>query len=389
MKRAITFTMAALMLLTGISVYATGSSVAVTPTEPIVIDWLAYNCYRHPEPDALVIKKMEEKYGVKFNIWFIDEKNWDDALGVRLAAGEMPDYFRIKNSGIVGKYVEQGILAPVTDEMFKQIPNYVKLIDEYDTDKNIYMDVMIDGKIYALKVINITGSYPTILVWRTDWLRNVGITKMPETIAEFEDAMYKMAKNDPDKNGKNDTYGLSSTAIGVVFGAYGMMPLKQVQKGGLHWTTKNGKLVFSAIQPEMKEPLAMLQKWYKDGVIDPEFITGENKGGYWALSHAFMNGRIGLTGLVMATHWNPPLLEGHNPAVCLAEFIKVNPDAVYGETVEIGKPPVGPTGKSGAHQWGYAGESTGFTTKCVANKEKTDIILKLIYNRKWCHQGCS
>ena len=48
--------------------------------------------------------------------------------------------------------------------------------------------------------------------------------------------------------------------------------------------------------PEMKEALERIAKWYQDGVIDPEFVTGENQGGYWALSHSFINGRIGVSG---------------------------------------------------------------------------------------------
>ncbi|MNW18704.1 hypothetical protein D3C71_2183690 [compost metagenome] len=58
-------------------------------------------------------------------------------------------------------------------------------------------------------------------------------------------------------------------------------------------------MTMDAIQPEMKEGLKLLAKWYKDGVIDPEFVTGENKGGYWATSHAFINNRVGVTGNVM------------------------------------------------------------------------------------------
>ena len=53
----------------------------------------------------------------------------------------------------------------------------------------------------------------------------------------------------------------------------------------------------------MKEALTYLRKWYKDGVIDPEFVTGENKGGYKHLSHAFINGKIGMTSMGNYYHW--------------------------------------------------------------------------------------
>ena len=47
--------------------------------------------------------------------------------------------------------------------------------------------------------------------------------------------------------------------------------------------------------PHNKEALALVKQLYDDGVLDPEFITGENQGGYWAISHSFVNGRIGVT----------------------------------------------------------------------------------------------
>ncbi len=39
---------------------------------------------------------------------------------------------------------------------------------------------------------------------------------------------------------------------------------------------KDGKVVYGSVQPEMKNVLETLAKWYKDGVIDPEF-TGKTQ----------------------------------------------------------------------------------------------------------------
>ncbi|MFQ9074388.1 MAG: hypothetical protein ACLR5J_01780 [Lachnospiraceae bacterium] len=47
----------------------------------------------------------------------------------------------------------------------------------------------------------------------------MGIDKVPETLDEFETAIYAMTF-DPDGNGKNDTYGLSESALTAVFGAW-------------------------------------------------------------------------------------------------------------------------------------------------------------------------
>lgn len=120
--------------------------------------------------------------------------------------------------------------------------------------------------------------------------------------------------------------------------------------------------------------MALFAKWYKDGIIDPEFITGENKGGYWAISHAFTNGKIGVAGSVMFYHWiSDADSGGTGEGPCLTEMKKANPNA----EIAIGKAPVGPNGKSGSPQWGYASDINCFTTKCVADSRKVDTILKM------------
>ncbi|MFD0717029.1 hypothetical protein [Paenibacillus sp. GCM10027626] len=42
---------------------------------------------------------------------------------------------------------------------------------------------------------------------RKDWLDNVGIDKLPETLDEYHEVLRRFTFNDPDQNGKNDMYG--------------------------------------------------------------------------------------------------------------------------------------------------------------------------------------
>ena len=94
--------------------------------------------------------------------------------------------------------------------------------------------------------------------------------------------------------------------MNAIFGAYGAIPMKEFRGTGtqnLFYTMKDGKVEFACVQPEMKEALAKLREWYKEGLIDPEFITGENKSGYWAVSQDFDNSKVGVTGMSMANHW--------------------------------------------------------------------------------------
>lgn len=350
--------------------------------EPITISWLAYQTDAQPDPNSKIVKAVEERYNVKFDFWFIDNQKWEDALNIKFAAGEMPDVFRLKNKGSLDKYVQQGVVGELPIETIKEkAPNYMKMIEEQDTEKLMWMPTRINDKNYGFTFPAVRNTYPTSLVWRLDWLKNVGIDKVPETLEEFEEAMYKFAKEDPDGNGVNDTYGLSNTVMGTALGSFGPMAIRDF-KGNplpdLRWQKDGNGVKLSALTDETKEGLALLQKWYKDGVIDPEFITGENTGGYWAISQAFNNGRVGVTGNVMYDHWVPPLAEGDLGGSVYQEFLSVNPDKVYGEDFVLGKAPVGPTGVSGTDLWGYVSETMVLSSTCTQDQKKVDIILKML-----------
>lgn len=357
------------------------ATAAPAKQEPVTIEWLGYNTNAQPDPECEVIKQQEEWYNIKFNFWFVDNQQWDQALGVKLASGDMPDVLKIKNTAMVAQYVKQGVLAPITEDMKKKIPLIMKNIEE-NGGIDQTLDAMYDGQLYAIKQVTVNGGYSWAVVWRKDWLKNVGITKIPETLTEFEDALYKFRNNDPDQNGKKDTYGMSNTSLSIVFGAYGQIPLGNFTGKGtqtLRWTKKDGKYVIAAIQPEMKDALVLLQKWHKDGVIDPEFITGENTGGYWALTQAFSNGKIGVTSGSLLYHWIPPLAPGLGGAACYKDFVQVNPTATFGETIDMGKAPTGPYGKSGTYKDGsILTAGVGFTTKMVKDPRKVDAVLNMM-----------
>ena len=48
---------------------------------------------------------------------------------------------------------------------------------------------------------NYANKYHIASVWRDDWLKKVGIDKIPETLDEAETAFYKFRNDDPDGNG--------------------------------------------------------------------------------------------------------------------------------------------------------------------------------------------
>lgn len=351
---------------------------------PVTIDWLGWQSVAQPNMESDVVKAVEERFNAKFNIWYVDDQKWDEVLNIRLSAGEVPDIMRLKNRANLKKYVEQGIVGEIpVEKIAKYAPNYMKLIQENNLDSTIWRLTNQNGKNYGFTGVG-TGQYPSVISWRIDWLNKVGITKIPETLQEFEEAFYKFRNDDPDGNGKKDTYGLSNSIMPAVMGAFGAPPFASNDFKGtpmpeLRWSLNDqGLPALNAVQPEMKEALSLLQKWYKDGIVDPEFVTGENKGGYWALSQDFMNGRVGVNGFASYYHWVPPLAANDPGGTIYQEWKKIKPDVEFGKNYMLGKAPVGPKGKSGQLAGENFTESMVFSSKVVKDERKVETILKML-----------
>lgn len=338
------------------------------------ISWLPYIV--EPVGDDAVLKKYyEEMFNVKFDLLNLDNQNITELLNLKFAGGDIPDYIA---NGIdinnLPQYVKQGVLMEITPELIEALaPDLYEKATAVNPNWLDYAKV--DGKIYGLpEMRNDIGRYAT--VWRGDWLENVGITKVPDTLEEFEEAFYKFAHEDPDGNGKHDTYGLSFSGLAVIFGAYGYLPgFSPHAWQDWFWHERDGELVFGAVQPEMKEALALIHKWYKDGVLDPEFITGENMGGYWALSHAFVNGRIGFSSHGNFYHWIEPQADG-SVGTNYAELAKIDQEAA--DKLVHSQPPLGPGGRNQYTDNMVPGKIIAFGRNLEKEKDKFGKIMEII-----------
>jgi putative aldouronate transport system substrate-binding protein len=239
-----------------------------------------------------------------------------------------------------------------------------------------------NGKNYGFEVVNLNMNYETPIIWRDDWLKNVGINKIPTTLDETEKALYAIVKGDPTKTGKK-VYGISDLGMRAIFGAFGGIPMsgRTANDTAGMWEVQGDKLAYSAVQPYMKTALTLLAKWYKDGIIDPEFILGENTKGYWGESQPFENSKIAMTNVGVWYHVARPVmkkgenLEPTDYSAVEPPFLKVNPNGHY----EIAKAPVGPTGKQGTlHSNPVDGTGTFFSKKAVdADPGKLGKMLQL------------
>jgi putative aldouronate transport system substrate-binding protein len=158
----------------------------------------------------------------------------------------------------------------------------------------------------------------------------------------MHEALTRFTFNDPDGNGKQDTWGMSGdvnnwwwASFADVFGAYGVTPFD--------WQERDGTVVWGGVQPEAREALALLSQWYREGIIHPDFVTDVSRE---SLHRKFYNGVTGY----LYYEGKFQSLDPTSPGSLVNKIKTLNPKA----DVVCGVLPKGPRGHRGGRVWAGA-----------------------------------
>lgn len=227
-----------------------------------------------------------EKTNTKWDVTAIDGNDLANKLRVLFASGDRPDIVQFGSDSDEVGFVESDLLLPLNQYVEKSdnFQNFV-VSGTWDAMKHS------DGNIYAIP-IQPGGNVDFLPMYRKDWLEKFNLP-VPQTIDDYYNFAMKVAKEDPDGNGKDDTYAMGSAGtksfrgFDHIFSAYGALPS--------FFHLVDGKIVNGSVLPGSKEALKFINKLYKEGAIDPEFITDNEdrvkekftKGVYGALSYYY------------------------------------------------------------------------------------------------------
>jgi putative aldouronate transport system substrate-binding protein len=227
---------------------------------------------------------------------------YDNQLNLGLASGDLPDVVRIENYRIFEQGARAGLWADLTAAFDEYANDWMKAArKEYTTAFNF---ATIDGKLYGIPPLNDNRQNAALLWVRDDWLTNLNL-KAPTTIDELIEVARAFTFNDPDGNGRNDTYGLAlqNNLVEGTFGhlhgffsAFGVPSYEHIS----YYRGADGKMTFSYLDPRTKDALEVLAQMYKEGLIDPEFTVKDvNK-----IGEDMTAGRVGMDyGLNWGTWW--------------------------------------------------------------------------------------
>jgi putative aldouronate transport system substrate-binding protein len=313
------------------------------------------------DPNGIMVKDIEERFNVKLNFtaaWNANQQQFN----LKVASGTIPDYFTDWNGWT---WYRQGILKIVTEEQIRtNMPTYYRTRLQYYDPQGIALRSWQDpdGKGYiGIPYIAFDGKFRR--GWRQDWLDKLGL-KMPETLDEMEKVLAAFATGDPDGNGQNDTIPMqvwgaqTQQEVGDIFGAFGVRPG--------YWIADNGKITYANVTDGYREALKVLQRWYKAGLINREFITitGEQ------INANFVEGKVG----TVYSHVSYFNVDGNSTSLS-----KTLMDRVPGAKVAVADPVKGPSGQGYAYTWGNDNGWTGSFGYKVSDEKLVKILQILDY----------
>lgn len=177
-------------------------------------------------------------------------------------------------------FVNNGMALEITDEMLDKMPNYKRMLEEYPIIDKL---CKVNGKRYTIgKMSNVLPNHTIVI--RRDWLNNLGLS-MPETPEELLEVCRAFTEDDPDGNGKDDTWGISMTTDTQRILAH-MWGFPSPEK----YTMKDGELTY--VWDRMESWLEYTKKIINNGYVNPDFLTMKGDDD----RADFLNGKIGIYG---------------------------------------------------------------------------------------------
>lgn len=219
-------------------------------------------------------KKLQDKFNMDIEFIHPVADRATEQFTVMIASGEYADIIDfnwLSYPGGPSKAAEDGIIVYLDDYIKKYAPNLTKVIDRKPAVAAAVKNY--DGKITVLPSVqedmSMLACYGPII--RQDWLDTLGLS-VPKTIDDWYNMLVAFRDKDPNRNGIRDEIPFISGKASTFLYFQGAWRLSSS-----FMVNEDGKVVFGLMEPNYKDFLATMHKWYEEKLIDNEYITMTNQ----------------------------------------------------------------------------------------------------------------
>jgi putative aldouronate transport system substrate-binding protein len=224
-----------------------------------------------PPADWKVLQLIKDKLNINLVLSALpsNESDQDVKINAAAAANTLPDLFMVRRP-VWQNIAKVGVIAPV-DDLYAQMPNRTKL--QYDADSRGY--TTINGKSYGFASPGAVAKNEGLLI-RKDWLDKLRLP-VPATTEELFNVMKAFTTQDPDGNGRADTYGYGAfieitppweeglgRRFDSLFGAWDVAGTWNLTRAGAGLNVR---------KPAYFDALSYVKRMVDERVIDPNWVS--------------------------------------------------------------------------------------------------------------------
>ncbi len=260
---------------------------------------ISYDPPLPPRDQNKYVQELEKRLNLSaYEVTLAPASSYEEKFAAMVAGGDLPDMMLLTPPPGWQKIAQQGAFTDLTEyltgDMLKMFPNLATFPGV------LWNNVALNKKVYGVPRPRFLAN--NSYYFRQDWAEKVGFGQQKNA----ED-FYKMAvaftKNDPDGNGKSDSFGLSSSSprpnFGVATDAGG--PLGEMFRVPNGWRLNSDKTLVNAVETdEWKQALAFARRLWEGGAFHPDSATlqtTQNKDLFYSSKlGAYSDGLAGLMG---------------------------------------------------------------------------------------------
>ena len=215
-------------------------------------------------------QEMERRTGVHLEFEMVSSADYQTNFNLMIASGNLADMIYVGASYYaegVDAAIDDGYFLDLTDLVDEYMPNYEK-VRTSDVQYEL-LSTTDSGRLGAVYELRQSKQGPWLGLWiRQDWLDDLNL-ETPVTFDDYHEVLTAF------KNEKGATAPLILNFSGSD-GEFGTM------SGGLNvlnsWQLdETGKVNFGPYMDAWKEYVTIMNQWYNEGLIDPDFMATDER----------------------------------------------------------------------------------------------------------------
>lgn len=226
--------------------------------------------------EMLMWQEYEKRTGIHIDFMHPPAGQETEQLNLIIASNDLPDMIFHGWKKIPGgpeKAINDGTIIVMNDLIEKYAPNIQRVFE----DEQIKLDSLTDdGHYFMMPGMRYEAEQRLFEGFqvRKDWLEKLNI-EIPKTMDDWYNMLTAFKTQDP--NGNNEADEIPFLGGNKIVAYLGICCFMDAWGMSYDFYVDNGKIKWGPVEPEYKEYLDTMRKWYAEGLIDPDYMVSTDR----------------------------------------------------------------------------------------------------------------